>query len=269
VPESMAEGRAGPGRQLTGFFDLTATEAAVIFAGLVLGGISKGLIGTALPIIAIAVMVSVIDPHRAIGIMVFPILTTNLWLALHQGLAALEEPWRRFWPLMAACLITMLVTATFATAYPERLIFFGLGFVMLLFVVVARLAPHLALPPRWVGPAGVATGVLAGLLGGATSIYGPPINMYFVALKLDKTMWLRSIGLTYGLCGFPLLVGFFLNGILDGPTAVLSALACLPAFAGTWVGVRLQRRISPATFHRIVLIALLLAGLNFLRRALM
>lgn len=254
---------------MNGFLAVTPAEAAVILAGLLLGGISKGLIGIALPVIAIAVMGSVIEPHRAIGIMVFPILTTNIWLALDQGLPALAEPWRRFWPLMAACLVTMLVTATFATAYPERLIFFALGLVMLLFVSMKQLSPHLHLPPAWVGPAGIAAGVFAGLLGGATSIYGPPINIYFVALKLDKTMWLCSIGLTYGLCGLPLLVGYSLNGILDGPTAALSALACLPAFAGTWIGIKLQRRVSPEAFHKIVLVALFLAGLNFLRRALM
>jgi uncharacterized protein len=215
------------------------------------------------------VMVSVVDPHRAIGIMVFPILTTNGWLALHQGLPAMAEPFRRFWPLMLACLVTMLATASFAASYPERLIFLALGLVMLLFVAMRQITPHLNLPPTWVGPAGIVAGVFSGLLGGATSIYGPPINMYFVALRLDKTMWLRSIGLTYSLCGFPLLAGFLINGILDAPTAVLSALGCLPAFLGTWIGYRLQQRVSPATFHKIVLIALFLAGLNFLRRALM
>ncbi len=254
---------------LSGYLAVTPHEAVAIFAGLLLGGISKGLIGSALPIIAIAVMVSVVDPHRAIGIMVFPILTTNFWLALHQGIPALIEPFRRFWPLMVACLVTMLATASFATAYPERLIFLALGLVMLLFVTMRQIAPHLHLPPAWVGPAGIVAGVFSGLLGGATSIYGPPINMYFVALKLDKAMWLRSIGLTYSLCGLPLLAGFLINGILDGPTAVLSALGCLPAFAGTWIGYRLQRRVSPATFHKIVLAALFLAGLNFLRRAVM
>jgi len=254
---------------LTDFLALTPVQAAAIFGGLLLGGISKGLIGIALPVISIAVMGSVVEPHRAIGIMVFPILTTNMWLALHQGRAALAEPLRRFWPLVVVCLVTMLVTAIFATAYPERLILFALGFVMLLFVTVKQFTPHLDLPPRWVTPAGLIAGFFSGLLGGATSIYGAPINIYFVALKLDKSMWLRSIGLTYSLCGLPLLVGYGLNGILNGPTTVLSLLSCLPAFLGTWIGFKLQRRVSPDTFQKIVLIALFLAGLNFLRRALM
>lgn len=112
-------------------------------------------------------------------------------------------------------------------------------------------------------------GFFSGLLGGATSIYGAPINIYFVALKLDKFMWLRSVGLTYSLCGLPLLVGYGLNGILSASTSVLSLIACLPAFFGMWIGNRLQKRVSPTTFQKIVLIALFLAGLNFLRRALM
>jgi hypothetical protein len=248
---------------------LSGVEVLAIVVGLLLGGITKGLIGIALPIIAVTVMMSVIDPHRAIGIMVLPILATNLWLALHQGRAALAEPWRRFWPLTVACLLTMLVTATLATAFAERLILFTLGVVLVLFVVMTRLSPRLVLAPAWVCPAGVAAGIFAGLIGGATSIYGPPINIYFVALRLEKGMWLRSIGLTYSLCGLPLLIGYGLNGILDGATALLSALACLPAFLGTWIGLRLHKRVSAATFQKLVLAALFLAGLNFLRRALM
>ncbi len=254
---------------MTDFLALTPLQAAAIFGGMLLGGISKGVIGIALPVIAIAVMGSVVEPHRAIGIMVFPILTTNMWLALHQGRAALAEPWRRFRPLVAVCLVTMLVTSIFARVYPERLILFALGFVMLLFVTVRQFTPHFDLPPRWVMPAGLIAGFFSGLLGGATSIYGAPINIYFVALKLDKSMWLRSIGLTYALCGLPLLVGYGLNGILNASTTVLSLIACLPAFLGTWIGLRLQRRVSPTAFQKIVLIALFLAGLNFLRRALM
>lgn len=254
---------------MTGPLALSPVQAAAVFGGMFLGGISKGIIGIALPVIAIAVMGSVVEPHRAIGIMVFPILTTNMWLALHQGQAALAEPLRRFWPLVAVCLVTMLVTSLFARDFPERLILFGLGFVMLLFVTVKQFSPHFDLPPRWVTPAGLVAGFFSGLLGGATSIYGAPINIYFVALKLDKFMWLRSIGLTYSLCGLPLLVGYGINGILNASTTVLSLIACLPAFLGMWIGNRLQKRVSPATFQMIVLIALFLAGLNFLRRALM
>ena len=266
MPQGLAEGGAGRAVQgLTEALALSPLQAAAIFGGMFLGGISKGIIGIALPVIAIAVMGSVVEPHRVIGIMVFPILTTNAWLALHQGRAALAEPW----PLVVVCLVTMLVTSLFARDYPERLILFALGFVMLLFVTVKQFTPHLDLPPRWVRPAGMVAGFFSGLLGGATSIYGAPINIYFVALKLDKSMWLRSIGLTYSLCGLPLLVGYGLNGILNASTTALSLIACLPAFLGTWVGLKLQRHVSPAAFQKIVLIALFLAGLNFLRRALM
>ena len=49
--------------------------------------------------------------------------------------------------------------------------------------------------------------------------------------------------------------------------ALLSAAATVPALGGQFLGQWLRKRIDEDRFRKIVLIALLLSGLNLLRRA--
>ena len=50
-------------------------------------------------------------------------------------------------------------------------------------------------------------------------------------------------------------------GLLDAPHAIVSAIACVPAIAGMWVGTRIRLRLSIEQFRLAVLWALLLTGL--------
>jgi uncharacterized membrane protein YfcA len=58
-----------------------------------------------------------------------------------------------------------------------------------------------------------------------------------------------------------LTVSLLKFGLLDGPHAVVSAIAVVPAIAGMYVGTRIRRRLSVEQFRLAVLWALLLTGL--------
>ena len=51
----------------------------VIALAVLLGGFVKGVVGIGLPIVSIGVLSSVIDAHFALGIIMFPLMFTNLW----------------------------------------------------------------------------------------------------------------------------------------------------------------------------------------------
>jgi uncharacterized membrane protein YfcA len=49
-------------------------------------------------------------------------------------------------------------------------------------------------------------------------------------------------------------------GLLDGPRAVVSAVAVVPALAGMWLGQQVRLRLSIEQFRMAVFWALLLTG---------
>jgi uncharacterized membrane protein YfcA len=83
----------------------------------------------------------------------------------------------------------------------------------------------------------------------------------------EKAEQVRVQGMMYFL-GNVLLFGAHLrSGVLNADTIPLTVLMLLPAFAGMWLGFRLQDRMNKAQFLRATLVVLLIAGLNLVRRA--
>ncbi len=239
---------------------------AIIAAAVMLGGFVKGVVGIGLPIVSVAVLSSVIEAHLALGIIMFPILFTNLWQCLHAGRPL--EVLRRFWPLIASMLICVWLGTGLVVRLPGGVLYGLIGVAVVLFTGINYVTPNWRLPARgerWAAPL---AGAFSGLLGGLSTIWGPPLVMYFVMIRLSKEDFIRATGLIWFVASVPLLLGYRQNGILDDSTALLSLTACLPSFAGQWVGTWLRARIEQESFRKVLLIVFFLIGLNLIRRAL-
>ncbi len=99
------------------------------------GGICKGIIGVALPLVGISIMVMLIDVKLAVAMIVIPIVVTNMQMALRSGWPDLVEAIRRFWPLVVTCFITLLSVAVFAHRFSSSAILIGLGVALMIFVM--------------------------------------------------------------------------------------------------------------------------------------
>lgn len=249
-------------------FGFTWVQVGAVLLAMLLGGICKGIVGIALPLVGLSVMLLALEPKLAVAMMVIPIFVTNLQLATSAGLPATARVARRFWPLMLTCVISVFSFSLIAADWPANTILLILGVVVLLFVAmnVTRWKPYV--PPAWETPAGVLAGLASGLVGGATSAYGPPLTMYLVACRVPKQDWSASVGTTFGIGSLPLLAGYVMNGMITPPVAALSAAACVPAYAGMWMGMKLQNAMHPDTFRKVLLAALFLMALNLVRRGL-
>ena len=243
-------------------------QVGTVLLAMLLGGICKGIVGIALPLVGLSVMLLTLPPKLAVATMVIPILVTNVQLAMSGGKQGFIEAAWRFWPLMLTCVISIFTVSVFAASWPAETILLMLGFVVLFFVAmnVSRWKPRVT--PAWERPAGVLAGIAPGLVGGATSAYGPPLTMYLIAVGVPKHKWSSSVGVTFGVGGLPLLAGYLTNGLLTPQVAALSTAACIPAYAGMWMGMRLQNAMHPETFRKVLLAALFLMALNLVRRGL-
>ncbi len=237
-----------------------AAAAAAFFAG----GFVKGVIGLGLPLVAVPVLATAVDPAVAVALMAVPVMSANAWQAwqerAHIGLA-----WR-LWPLVAAMVPATVFATSLLAALDRALAAAVLGAVVLLFCA-SRVAPA---PPRlprawepWLAPA---VGAVAGVIGGVSNFFGPPLVMYLTALRLERDAFVAGIAALFLLSGLPLYAGLAAQGVLDREVALLSASATVPVFAGVGLGRLVRRRVSQRTFERILIAFLVVVGVNLLRR---
>lgn len=114
----------------------------------------------------------------------------------------------------------------------------------------------------------IGVGIVAGLFGGLSGVWGPPILLYLIARGVSKRDMMQAQGTLYFLGSLVLLAAHLRSGLLAGPGGALSALLLIPAVAGMAAGLAAHDRLDQQTFRKITLFVLVIAGLNLLRRGL-
>ncbi|MEO1019735.1 MAG: sulfite exporter TauE/SafE family protein, partial [Pseudomonadota bacterium] len=137
-----------------------------------------------------------------------------------------------------------------------------------LFSLMSLLVMPPRLPDRYDKPVQLVAGALAGVFGGFTAIWSPPMVMYMLARRLDKDEFVRASGLLILLGSIPLTAGFWQQGLLTGSLAITSAVMIVPTLIGFSLGEIVRDRLPADRFRSIVLLIFLLMGLNLVRRAL-
>lgn len=239
---------------------------AYLFGVLVVGGTVKGIIGMGYPMVVVSLMSSVIEVPTAVVLVILPNVASNIWQSgVTRGSWALL---RRFWPVILPLSVGLWWSAgMMAEASPDNL-FIALGFLVVGFSVLSLYTPGLRIPRRAEGWAGATAGVLSGLIGGFSTVFGPPITMYLVALDLEKEVFIRTIGLIFLSGAFMLAVSYWAHGVLHSGNIAWSISACLPVVMGYGAGQWVRRFVDQDLFRKLLLGALILVGLNLLRRGL-
>ena len=246
------------------------TDAAtlLLLAGvLAVAGVVKGTIGFGLPLVAASVLTQFLPKEWALALMVLPVVFSNLFIGF-QGRLFLPAL-RRFWPVVLTVAIGILVGASWLGGLAQEQYLIVVGGVILVFALAEHFEWVLPVPPareRLIGPI---AGLCGGLLGGVSTAFGPPLILYLTALRLPKDQFVAAIGAIWSCAALVLIVAFNRAGILAGERVWWSLAACLPVGLGLWLGSRLRDRIPQAPFRRLVHLALVLLGLNLIRRGLL
>lgn len=231
-----------------------------------LAGTVKGAIGIGLPTTVIAILSQFVDPRMAVALGLFPIVLANLW-QIHR-----EGGWRaalaRYWPFSVSLAVSILLFSDVAADMrPQTIIMItGIGIALFSGVNLIRRPPPL--PARWERPAQVIAGIAAGLAGGLTGLWAPPMVILLLSLRIDKSEFVRASGLLLFLGGMPLMAGYAWNGLLTREIFLWSLAMLIPTFIGFSIGERVRRKMADARFQHAVLIFFLLMGLNMIRRGL-
>ena len=254
---------------LDGFIGLYGTLAAFgAAAGMAAGGFTKGVVGFALPLIALSVMGSFLPYEVAVALLIVPTLVSNLFQTFRNGVGPAWGTFRRFW-LLNLLLVTMIaLSAQLVLALPDRLLFGILGITVAAFGAsqLTGWQPRFDMAHRTAIEIGVA--LVGGFFGGISGIWGPPIVMYLLAVRMPKVEMVRTQSLSFLLGSVVLLGAHLQSGVLNAVTLPASAWLVLPTMAAMFVGFGVQDRLDQAVFRKVTLAVLVLTGLNLLRRAL-
>lgn len=237
-------------------------------AAMLVAGFVKGAIGFAMPLILIAVLPSFMPVQVALAALILPVLTTNVHQSLRQGLAPALASGRKFWRIIVTTMLGIVITAPFVVILPQEVLFLLLGSAVLLFTLLqlSGWVPEIA--PHWRGPTELGAGLIGGLYGGISGVWGPPAVVFLLAAKVEKTEMVRVLSVIFTMGAVMLTLAHLRSGVLNAETAVLSALLLVPAWIGMAIGYRAHDRMDHARFKRWTLILLALTALNLLRRGL-
>ena len=238
---------------------MTTAEIAFGLAVFLLAGTVKGLVGLGLPTITIALTSLVLPLTEAITLIALPTIFTNVWQAAIGG-----QFWvilRRQWPLIVPLMIALYLTMWLIGQKGPNWAFLVLAAVLIVYSGLGLLRIRLHIHADLEKPLAPVIGVVSGFVAGLVGVPIIPLMPYLQGLDIKPSELVQSLGVVLCATSLTLTVSLLNFGLLDGPRAIVSAAAVVPALAGMWVGQQIRLRLSVEQFRLAVFWALLLTGL--------
>lgn len=236
---------------------------ALIAVTFVAAGFVKGTIGLGLPTVTLAVLTLPLGLKTTLGILVLPLLITNIW----QGLTGpyLKQIITRFWPFLLSAIVSVWFgVKVLNTTRPDYLVAL-LGIILILnslisFTKYRTPAPAPEREKIW----SVLCSGLGGLMFGMTGNFIVPGILFLQALGLKRDMMVQTLGVTFVTISTTLAVSLTSRSMMTGDMTLVSAAALAPAFLGLWLGTRYRNAISEEQFRKLFFAGLLVIGSSLL-----
>ena len=252
---------------MDGIGGISAPQLAAMVAVTLVASFVKGVVGFAMPMIMMAGLGSFLPGDAALAALILPTVATNISQSLRQGPAAALASTRRYWRMILCILICIALSAQLVLLIPQGLFFALLGLPILAYAISQLAGWQPVIAPGHRTRAEVLTGVIAGMYGGISGIWGPPVLVFLMATGVGKQENIRVQGVVFLLGAVVLLAAHLQSGVLSAERLVLSALMVPPAMAGLWLGYQVQDRLDAARFRRWTLVVLVVTAVNLIRRA--
>lgn len=245
-------------------FDQLEIFAAAV-AILLFGGFVKGVIGLGLPLITVSLLSLLLPVQQVVGLLALPILLSNAWQAHRAG--GIMQPVLRFWPLVVAAFFGIAAGVYLLVSMPPHILLAILGVVVVVScaAMLTKWAPQIG--PSLEKPVGALTGIVAGVCGGISTVWAPPISIYLLMLNVEKNEFIRATGALFLMGGIPTVILYGFNGIVHTGNIGWSAALVPVAFLGMTLGKMVRDRISQERFRRMLLWFLIFLGIVLIARS--
>jgi uncharacterized protein len=237
---------------------MTTSQIIFSLAVFLLAGSVKGLVGLGLPTIVIALTTLFLPLTEAMAMIALPTIFTNVWQAAVGG-----NFWRivrRQWPLIVPLAATLYLTMWLVGQKGPNWAFLVLASILIVYSGFGLLRIRLHIHADLEKPLAPVIGAVSGFVAGVVGVPIIPLMPYLQGLDIRASELVQTLGVVLCATSFMLAFSLLSFGLLDGPRAVVSAAAVVPALAGMWVGQRVRLRLSVEQFRLAVFWALLLTG---------
>ncbi|BAT61674.1 sulfite exporter TauE/SafE [Variibacter gotjawalensis] len=242
---------------LATFSQIVADPRFLLGVGIaVLSGAVRGFSGFGSALIYVPLMSAVYGPK--IGAVTFLLVDFVTGLAFVAS-AMRQANWREVIPIA----VFAIAAAQFGTlilqyAEPTTLRW-------LISITVLVIVPVLASGWRYTGKPHVlitiGVGILAGLLGGAVQISGPPVLIYWLGSPHGVNTVRANFIAYFFLFAIGLVVTYFFRGLLTANILALTVLFAPLHILAMWGGTKLFHLATEKTYRRVAYVIVLLAGL--------
>jgi len=234
-------------------------EPFLLFVVALLAAFTQSLTGFGSALVSMAVLPGLIGIRTAAPLVALITVTIDgVLLARYRQALNLRAIWR----LVAALVLGVPLGILVLRRVEERFVLAILGAVIAGYALYALLSPRL---PRLEHPAwAYGFGFLSGVLGGAYNTSGPPVVIFGNCQRWPPSEFKGNLQGFFLVNDLLVIAGHALSQNLT-PLVLRDYLIVLPALiVGLFVGGRLDRRLDPALFRKIVLVLLVVMGLRLL-----
>lgn len=237
-------------------------EWIVICGALAAGGLTKGLTGMGLPMVAIPIIAAFLGVERAVLIMIVPTVVLNIWLswAYRDCIEDVPEIKRLLLPgLPGAALGASVLYLT-----PDRWLATGLAVWICFYLGLRLLRPDLTLSmlqrQRFAAIAGFGSGAMQA----ATGICAPIIASYVDALGLTPRSYVFAISTAFAAFAgshFLVLVSIQAYSVEQ---LLQSSVALIPGLLAMKPGMWLREIVEPRVFTRVIRVILVIMAIRLI-----
>lgn len=237
----------------------------LVVAILFLAGMTKGVIGVGLPIVAVPLLSMVVPLPTAVALVAIPVLVTNLSQAC--GGEPVVGVLKQLAPILAGTAVGIIGGVYLLTSLSPAVLRPIVGGALMAVAALMLLAPKVRCPDRLVPVVAPLVGVGSGALGGLAGQAGPTVFLYLLARGFNGDRFVQYSSMYIVLASVALTLALGRAGALGLDGVLVSAVYTIPILFGMWVGQRLREVVSAGLFRKLVLGMIILAGLNMSQSA--
>jgi uncharacterized membrane protein YfcA len=228
------------------------------FGSVLIGSVAAGLAGFAFSAITGSLLFHWVAPITAVPLLLACSITTQLF-----SIAALWNTmqWKRCLPILVGGILGIPIGAFVLQHLNASRFDVAFGAFLVCYAAYMLWRPNLKIHQDGGGPlAATAIGFVGGITGGAVAFPGALPTIWCSLRALPKEIQRGTVQPFILIMHVATLAYFSKLGIFGVETGK-TFLWCAPAvLGGTWIGIRLFRRIDDAMFRRILLLLLLFSG---------
>jgi uncharacterized membrane protein YfcA len=235
-----------------------------IFAAVavIIVGISKSGFGSGLGMLGVPLMALVIPPAQAAAIMLPLLCVMDIFNVLHYR-SRFDRA--NLVILIPAGLLGILL-GTFTFGYlSDANVRILIGVISILFVGNFLFGKRNS--GQQTGPSrikGSIWGTIAGFVSYGVHAGGPPVNIYLLPQKLNKTIFVGTTVIFFTVVNYVKLIPYALLGQLNGDNLLTSLVLAPLVPLGFWLGIKLHDRVNEKLFYNLAYFFLLATGVKLL-----